>query len=431
MTYAPSSPIDLSMPVELSDGIFWVGRREGTLLERNIYLRVFGKAGEKQINMVIDPGPPADLTVLTQKVGKVIGSLRNTNVVFANHQDPDVTYNAGFLQKLNPNLVVVCSEDTWRLIQFYDLKRKNFRSVESFREGRTSFPSGHTVQFVPSPFCHFRGAVMLYDLESRILFTGDLFGGLSYHQDLFADERHWDGVKTFHQIYMPSQEALRTAVDAIRALDPAPLLIAPQHGSLITGKWIDVFLDRVAALPVGLDLLRDSQTKDNYIAALNELLLDLCEIIGAQPTAAAMRVFRADGSFPNVLVADSGGVKDIKVDPRTALEHLMNELYARLPEQREVIENSMMRVLMGRNIPLPESFGREGGLTPRVPGGLRHEPNDRCAAPAAALGGPSCWASSTSSSSTPSSSVSTSWCRDAGSTATSSIRRRTSRCATT
>jgi flavorubredoxin len=38
---------------------------------------------------------------------------------------------------------------------------------------------------------------MIYDHETRILYTGDLFGGLSYKSDLYADESSWDGMKTF------------------------------------------------------------------------------------------------------------------------------------------------------------------------------------------------------------------------------------------
>jgi len=80
---------------------------------------------------------------------------------------------------------------------------------------------------------------MLYDPETRILFSGDLFGSLSFHQDIMFDERFWDGMKIFHQIYMPSKEALNYAIENARSLQPKPLMIAPQHGGLISGEWVD------------------------------------------------------------------------------------------------------------------------------------------------------------------------------------------------
>jgi len=175
---------DLSKPIEISADTFWVGQREGSLLERNIYLRVFRQNGRPAVSLRIDPGPPADLMTLTKKVGQVLGNLRNVNLVFANHQDPDVAANAGYLQKLNPNISVVCSEDTWRLIRFYDLDPKRYYATERFKKNTLNLATGHTLRFVPSPFCHFRGATMLYDPETRILSTGDLFGARSYLPDL-------------------------------------------------------------------------------------------------------------------------------------------------------------------------------------------------------------------------------------------------------
>ena len=120
---------------------------------------------------------------------------------------------------------------------------------------------------------------MMYDHETRILYTGDLFGGLSYQPDLYAGENYWEGMKAFHQIYMPTQEAISLAIKNIRALDPQPLVIAPQHGSLITGEWIEHYLKKLGMLPVGLNLLIESQNKENYIAAMNEMLLELSGLI--------------------------------------------------------------------------------------------------------------------------------------------------------
>lgn len=356
---------DLNGPLEISADTWWVGRREGSLLERNIFLRSFRQNGKPVVNMLIDPGPPADLMTLTKKVGQVIGNLRNVNLVFANHQDPDVAYNAGYLQKLNPNISVVCSEDTWRLIRFYDLDPKRYYATERFKRQALNLTTGHELRFVPTPFCHFRGATMLYDLESRILFTGDLFGGLSYVPELWADERHWEGMKAFHQIYMPVQEAMALAVRSIRALDPKPVMLAPQHGALITGQWIDFFLDRLENLPVGLNLLLDSQQKDNYLAAMNELLMELSRGVGAGPIAQAMKVFGEDNSISSVIHADAKGVRDIRIDPSTAIDIFIRRLHELIPEQSDLVEMATVKVLLGRNIPLPDAMASiQGAASP-------------------------------------------------------------------
>jgi len=356
--------VDFDQPLVIAEGTYWVGRRENTLLERNIFLRVFSKEGSGDVSMLIDPGPPADLMALAKKVAAVAGNLRNVNLVYVNHQDPDVSYNAAYLQKLNPNLTVVCSEDTWRLIRFYDLDPKRYFAVERFKRNAVKLATGHQLRFVPTPFCHFRGATMLYDVETRILYTGDLFGGLSYVPSFWADERSWEGIKAFHQIYMPTQEALALAVRSIRELDPAPTMLAPQHGSIISGDYIPYFLDRLERLPVGLNLLLDSQQKENYIAAMNELLLELAGAVGAEPIANAMRIFGADATISSVIQADATGIRDVKIDPRTAIEIFLSQLTGLLPQQDSSVEMAVIKVLLGRNIPLPENLRRDGAQSP-------------------------------------------------------------------
>ncbi|MGC4116933.1 MAG: MBL fold metallo-hydrolase [Myxococcales bacterium] len=332
-----SDNVDLSKPVVIAPDTYWVGQCEGSLLERNIFLRVFKKNGQALVNLLVDPGPPADLIVLANKVGAVAGELRNVNLVFANHQDPDVAFNAGYLQKLNPNLTVVCSEDTWRLIRFYGLNPKRYYAVERFKNLSMQLATGHELRFVPTPFCHFRGATMIYDPETRVLFTGDLLGGLTYLPSFFATEQSWEGMKAFHQIYMPTQEALALAVRSIRALDPAPVLIAPQHGSLITADWIPYFLERLERLPVGLNLLLDSHQKENYLAAMNELLMELARTLGSTPIGEAIRILGSDDSISSVIQADATGVRDIKVDLRTAIEIFTQQLARLLPGQGPAI----------------------------------------------------------------------------------------------
>ena len=60
----------------------------------------------------------------------------------------------------------------------------------------------------------------LYDPEQRILYNGDLFGGLNRlgKVHLLAEEGDWQGLAQFHTIYMPSRDVLRHAVREIMNL---------------------------------------------------------------------------------------------------------------------------------------------------------------------------------------------------------------------
>lgn len=353
----PTPPYDFTEPIQIAPDSYWVGNREDLLMNNNIYLRVFKGEGQR-VNLIIDPGPPKDLSVLMQKVAKVIDDIVNVDLVFINHQDPDVALNARVLQKLNPKLSVICSGETWRLIKFYNLNPKLHIAVESFKDRTFKLATGHELSFVPSPFCHFCGAVMLFDRETRVLYTGDLFGGLSYGEGLYVDGSYWEGLKTYHQIFMPTVEAFKLAVRNIRALEPSPMMLAPQHGNIIAGEWVPNYINRLETLRVGIDLLLDSENKENYITAMNELLLELSPLLGPEKIISAMRSFQTDDSFMNIIHLDSSrGVIDIKVEPRAALDIFLQGLIEQSLEEAKLIEDAAMKIILGRNITsLPSIF---------------------------------------------------------------------------
>ncbi len=319
--------------VEIAEGVYWVGRREGVALERNTYLCTYRGNGAA-INVLVDPGPPKDLATIAAKVGSLCGSLEKIDLIFLNHQDPDVSANAAVIQELNPRAHVWCSEDAWRLVHFYGLKPKGYSAIEHFRDRTTTLVTGHVVSFIPTPYCHFRGAVMYYDRSSRTLFSGDLFGGLSSRGEGLLADASWSGVDIFHQLYMPSREALRRAVDAVWRLDPLPLTIAPQHGALIQGERIPELLARVEELEVGLDLLRDEVAQESYVLALNEILAGLARSLGAARADELVSAFSADGTFPNLVLFEGPlQVSSIKIEPRAALCALLGGVARALDDE--------------------------------------------------------------------------------------------------
>lgn len=344
---------DLDQPVEISNDIFWVGSGSKAFLSRNCYLRIF-KGGGNVANMLIDPGPASDLDDLITKVTKVLGDITKVNLIFINHQDPDVVGNVPYLGKINPRLTVLASEDTWRLVSLNSPK-VGFKAIERFKNLRISLNTQqyHRLQFIPTPFCHFRGACMLYDLESRILFTGDFMGGIAA-TGLEATEANWAGIKAFHQLYMPSNEAIRKAVQKIRELDPPPLMLAPQHGGIIQGALIDEFLSRMEELPVGLDIISSLEGKFSLlIASLNEIIGTFKEISDEQTARRVLAYFEPDGSYPAlVAMSQDGTVTDIKGDPLEVVEALIKVFLRHVDtEQQNILKAKISRSLLEHNLP--------------------------------------------------------------------------------
>jgi flavorubredoxin len=321
-------------PIEIAPGIHWVGRRSELDFEMNVYLRVFEGNGQK-INMLIDPGPSTDFDEISAKIEKVIGPDEQIHMAFINHQDPDVCINTVFFQRHYPSMQVVTTEDTWRLIRFYGLKQNRFIPVDNFKSGRIKLPTGHKLRFIHTPYVHFRGACCLFDVEHSILFSGDMFGGLTETPDLFADESYWDGVKIFHQIYMPANIALKKAVEDIRTLAPEMKMIAPQHGKIIRENLLSFYMTRLEKLQVGLDLSTSRLMTENYISAFNEIMDEISRKVDPAITADALKAFHSDGSFPGIFVIKNDRIISIKVELEEALKTFARQLCETLSAERK------------------------------------------------------------------------------------------------
>jgi flavorubredoxin len=340
--------------VEISPNIFWVGSGTKSFLNRNSYLRIFKGSGNAA-NMLIDPGPTSDLDDLINKTTKVLGNIARINLIFINHQDPDVIGNVPYLTRLNPRTVVMASEDTWRLVSLNCSPKTAFKPVERFNNFRVALNTSpsHRMQFIPTPFCHFRGACMVYDLESRILFSGDFMGGIAA-VGLEATESNWAGIKAFHQLYMPSNEAIRLAVQRIRKLDPPPLMIAPQHGGIIRGELIDEFLDRMETLQVGLDIITSLDSKLPLLtSALNEIIQTFKTVCGSDVTSQVLRYFQPDGSYPALFaMSGDGNVTDIKGEPVEVVESLIRVFFKHTSDTKQnIMKAKIVRIMLDRNLP--------------------------------------------------------------------------------
>ncbi len=334
--------------VELAPGAYWVGRRHGTQLECNAYLRVFSAAG-RTISVLMDPGPPRDMDTVVSKVVSIIGNIENLNYIFLNHQDPDVCGNAAAIQRLAPRAFIVCSEDTWRLVRHYGFDPGLYISTESIPGSHLSFGDDQHLRFVPTPFCHFRGAVMVHDPGSGVLFSGDLFGGTTSGPGMVAIDNSFGGVAMFHEIYMPSRRALDRALLAVHRLSPEVRIIAPQHGSIITGETVDSFLQRIGQLTIGVDLMEASEKDPTALQVANEMLREYRRLAGAVSLRQLLAGFNEDHSFTNIFeLREPGEIASFRVSPRLAVETLIAAMLRHVPEDIEADVFAVMTALHGR-----------------------------------------------------------------------------------
>jgi glyoxylase-like metal-dependent hydrolase (beta-lactamase superfamily II) len=251
-------------------------RNPESLLQCNTYVRAFRDEGD-QYNVCLDPGSQFDFSVIESNVEKVVGGLNQIHGFTVNHQDPDVVANSPQFCDANPAIDMVATEEVWRLLQHMLFKPGHLRLANANHAKAVNFGKSHKLQLVPTPFCHFRGAMAFYDPEIRTLFTGDLFGGFNRigAAHLWAQETDWPGIAQFHQIYMPCRDVLRHAVREILSLKPTVEILAPQHGHVISGDLVPLFLERMHELLVGHDLVAaawDEEKLSDYQELVSRLL---------------------------------------------------------------------------------------------------------------------------------------------------------------
>jgi len=327
------------------------------MLQCNTYLRRFRDGKRGDVHWCIDPGSRVDFKTVQKNLLAHIESLRAIRLVSLNHQDPDIVGNLYALTRQNEHLAAVVSEDTWRLVQHLGWRPREVHFPTRYRGNRIKLPGNHQILAVPTPFCHCRGAMAFYDIEARVLFSGDLFGGLNEpgRVHLFGEERDWPGIAVFHQIYMPSRISTSFAIRQIRALQPPVEMIAPQHGFLLVGDFMHDVMDRLERLPVGIDRLSmelDHDFLDAYREVTRELL-QISEIHLGQDELHRRVELISQHETASELIHISEGRIDVVARGIDALPLLVDAIAQSNPTFRNLLRHAVLMGCHARAAPLP------------------------------------------------------------------------------
>ncbi len=254
----------------LGGGYYWVGDSLLTEdLNCNPYLLVEGGQG-----VLFDPGSALDAEDIMTSAASVL-PLDKIKYVVLHHQDPDLAAALPFMEKAGMEFTIITHWRTWSLLRFYGISSPAYLVDEHAYSLRLE--SGRTLQFIPTPYLHFPGAIATYDRQTKYLLSSDLFGAFSRRWSLYADDGYMEEMKRFHEHYMPSNEVLRPTMDLISCLELDAIL--PQHGSIIKQN-IPSYIDALKNLECGLALesgLQGEKTKPDY-RALGEEVAKLREM---------------------------------------------------------------------------------------------------------------------------------------------------------
>jgi diguanylate cyclase (GGDEF)-like protein len=258
--------------VKIAEDVYWAGSAEKQRgLGSNPYLIMTGDSA-----VLLDPGSALDFEVVLGKVTSLV-PLSSITAIIAHHQDPDLCAAIPLFEQAGFRGTIVTHWRTSLIIQHYKTESPFYLVDENSYE--YELVDGKRLHFIPAPYLHFAGAIMTWDAERKILFSGDLFGSIGDDDELFADpERYIPAMKTFHEHYMPSNQVLRSAMDRISDLDIS--MIAPQHGSIITGNC-GRYIEVLKKLDCGL-LLKQKRSpaaaSSSFIDIMNQVLSRLAAL---------------------------------------------------------------------------------------------------------------------------------------------------------
>ncbi len=239
--------IDYDQAVEIAEGVYWVGYYdENAELYCNPYLIVDDGEG-----IVIDPGCIPHFPIVARKIVSLIQPNKISHIVLS-HQDPDICSSLPVMERIiaNDNLELIAHRKAAVFIQFSGSKAPFLYPEDN--DYHHILKSGRELKFIFTPYSHAPGSIMTYDTQTKILFTGDVFGGTSEEWTLFAGENYERNVIDFSQVYFPSGDVLRKNLAKIETLDIS--MIAPQHGSIISRDEAPRYIELLKNLECGIDI---------------------------------------------------------------------------------------------------------------------------------------------------------------------------------
>ncbi|MCI4627006.1 MAG: diguanylate cyclase [Candidatus Magnetoovum sp. WYHC-5] len=257
-------------PIQLAEKIWWVGYYlEDDVFQCNPYLIEHGEQ-----SVLVDPGSVLTFKHTLKKIEQII-PFTKIRYFICHHQDPDITGALTLIDKLidRPDARIITHWRAEALIKHYAFEVPFFRIEENNWQLDLG---GRLLKFIYTPYLHFPGAFTTFDTQDGVLFSSDIFGGFSEQWELIAkDERVYEGIRLFHEHYMPSREILTHGIDKLSVF---PIkIIAPQHGSILQGHLINFVMNKLREIDCGLYLLSETETDIHRLSKINKMLGDVME----------------------------------------------------------------------------------------------------------------------------------------------------------
>ncbi len=232
-TFYGDKDVDVNIS-EINDGIYGIS---GLIPRYHITFNQFLIDDENPT--LIHTGPIGMYEKIADKVKEMILLEKLTNIAFP-HFESDDWGGMDFLKA--PKARLLCSELTSKLnlTGWYNVPVDHI----SFWENETLKTGRRTFRFIMTPHVHHWDSMMMFEENTRSLFTSDLFIQPGQHKPVISDDLSKEMVELYRAGgIFASEKPVRKTTQKLVKLNPK--LIYPMHGSAFDGSAFPKYVDAI------------------------------------------------------------------------------------------------------------------------------------------------------------------------------------------
>ncbi|NIQ06162.1 MAG: FprA family A-type flavoprotein [Candidatus Korarchaeota archaeon] len=212
--------------VKIADSIYWVGVNDHVLdlfeamwpipegISYNSYLITDDKVA------LIDAVKENFLKEYLEKIERYTDP-RDIDYLIVNHMEPDHSGSIPLIRRLNPNIEIVGTKQTKKLLNDFFGITEGVRFVD---EGDSLALGERTLTFFKTPYIHWPETMMTYDATDHILFSGDAFGTFGTIEGQIFDDRidvkyyEDEGVRYFSNVVGLYSKPVQAAIKKLESV---------------------------------------------------------------------------------------------------------------------------------------------------------------------------------------------------------------------
>jgi len=222
-------------PVELKNGIYWVGAIDWNSRDFHGYSTPLGTTYNAYLildekNVLVDTVKSPFYLEMLGRISEIIDPSK-MDILVANHVEMDHSSSLPQLLDRIGNPIVVTSERGRKGLEKHYSRPMNFKVVKS---GESLSIGRRRLTFIEAPMLHWPDSMFTYLPEDRVLLPNDAFGQhlatCQRFEDEIGDEVMKQAAKYFANILWPLAPLIIKKIDEMVKMGVPIEMIGPSHG---------------------------------------------------------------------------------------------------------------------------------------------------------------------------------------------------------